>query len=191
MTFVVFEGIDGCGKSTQAVRLATWLRESGVEVVATREPTDGKWGRQCRAWLRGDAEGGPADVLELFIRDRAEHVRTVVEPALARGAFVICDRYLYSTLAYQAAQGLPRAEVRARADSAELPVPDAVIWLRLPVERALARLGLDRERFEREAFLVEVDREYAALGLEAVDAGGAADAVERAVRDRLRALVPE
>lgn len=184
--FLVLEGIDGSGKSEQARRLAAWLEAQGHRVVSTREPTDGDFGRRYRAWARGEFEATPEQVLELFLADRREHLKQVVAPALERGELVVCDRYKHSTLAYQAAQGIDRARLRALFDAPEFLAPDLVLWLRVPVATALARMGASAtERFERAEFLERVEAEYARLGLEAIDASGPVDAVERAIRARV------
>jgi dTMP kinase len=184
--FLVLEGIDGSGKTEQTRRLARWLESSGHRVVSTREPTAGPFGRRYRAWARGEFEASADEVLGFFLEDRREHLKQVVLPALERGETVVCDRYKDSTLAYQAAQGLDRARLRALFDTAEFPKPDLVLWLRLPVPVAIARMGDEAtERFERADFLVRVDEEYERLGLEAIDASGSADDVERAVRARV------
>ena len=188
--FIVLEGIDGSGKSEQSQRLASWLRELGHDVVLTREPTDGAWGRRYRAWARGDSEADPDQVLGFFVEDRREHVAALIRPALDRGAIVICDRYVASTLAYQAAQGLERGALRERMDVEGFPEPDLVMWLRVPVDAALVRLGRHAtERFERRAFLERVDGEYEALGLEPIAAEGSEDEVERALRGRIGPLL--
>ena len=188
--FLVLEGIDGSGKTEQTRRLARWLESRGHRVVSTREPTAGTFGRRYRAWARGEFEATPDQVLGFFLEDRREHLLLVVLPALGRGEIVVCDRYKDSTLAYQAAQGLDRANLRALFDTAEFPAPDLVLWLRVPVPTALARMGdAATERFERADFLLRVDEEYERLGLEAIDASGSADQVERAIRARVeRAL---
>jgi dTMP kinase len=188
--FLVLEGIDGSGKTEQTRRLAAWLEQSGHRVVSTREPTDGDFGRRYRAWARGEFEASPDEVLAMFLADRREHLALVVLPALARGEIVVCDRYKHSTLAYQAAQGLDRARLRALFDTPEFPEPDLVLWLRVPLPVALSRMGANAtERFERAEFLVRVDAEYARLGLDEVDASGAPDAVERAIRTRVEPLL--
>ncbi len=189
-SFLVLEGIDGSGKSEQSRRLAAWLAARGHRVVSTREPTDGPFGRRYREWARGDFEATPDEVLALFLEDRREHLKLVVRPALERGEIVVCDRYRDSTLAYQAAQGLERARLRALFDTPEFPVPDLVLWLRVPIATALARLGAQAtERFERAEFLERVDAEYLRLGLEPIDASGSAADVEHALRARVeRAL---
>ncbi len=188
--FIVLEGIDGAGKSEQIGRLAAWLREAGETVVATCEPTDGIWGRRYREWARGGSEASADEVLQFFVEDRREHVRDVIQPALSRGEVVVCDRYAASTLAYQAAQGVERARLRAIFDAEDFPQPDLELWLRIPVASALARLGeRASERFERAAFLERVDAEYARLGLTEVDAAGTPDEVEAAIRARVERLL--
>ena len=159
-------------------------------VVETREPTDGKWGQRYRAWAGGAAQAEPEEVLRFFVEDRREHVARVIRPALEGGAIVVCDRYVASTLAYQAAQGLERHAVKERIQAERFPEPDLVLWLRLPVDQALARLGSNAgERFEHAAFLGRVDAEYARLGLEEIDASASLDVVARAIQDRVRPLL--
>ncbi|MCP5040801.1 MAG: dTMP kinase [bacterium] len=182
--FIVLEGIDGAGKTEQSRRLAVWLRERGEKVVETREPSDGAWGRRYRSWARGDFEATPLEVLRFFVEDRREHVARVVEPALERGDCVICDRYIASTLAYQAAAGLDRQELQNAFPSDEFPQPDLVLWLQLPIETALARMGATAtERFEKADFLKKVEAEYARLpGLTPIDASGDMDEVQQNLR---------
>ena len=188
--FVVFEGIDGSGKSEQARRLAAALAAEGHRVVSTREPTDGQWGRKYRAWAAGGFEAEPDEVLRWFLADRREHVAQVVGPALERGDVVVCDRYRDSTRAYQAAQGIDRARLEALFAGAEFPEPDLVLWLRVPVATALARMGkAASERFERGDFLLRVDAEYERLGLQAIDGSGTPEDVARAVRARVERVL--
>jgi dTMP kinase len=188
--FVVLEGIDGSGKTTQAKLLATWLRGLGREVLETFEPTDGPWGRRYRAWARGESEATPDEVLRFFVEDRREHVDELIRPALARGAVVICDRYAASTRAYQAAQGVDRARLSSALGAEAFPEPDATLWLRVPVPVAVERMGAAAtERFERADFLARVDAEYAALGLEPIDASGPPDRVHETLRRRVEKLL--
>ena len=137
--FIVLEGIDGTGKSTQAGLLAEWFRSRGREVVASREPTDGPWGRQIRSTaLTGRLS--PQDELELFLKDRREHVEQLIAPALAAGKVVILDRYYFSTMAYQGARGFDPAEIR-RQNEVFAPRPDLLFILDLDVDTALSRIG--------------------------------------------------
>ena len=184
--FLVLEGIDGSGKSEQCRRLCAWLEARGHRVVSTREPTDGPFGRRYREWARGAFEATPDEVLGFFLEDRRAHLKDVVLPALERGEIVVCDRYKDSTLAYQSAQGLDRAQLRALFDAPEFLVPDLVLWLRVPIAVALERMGeREAERFERAEFLERVEAEYARLGLEAIDANASVEVVERAIRQRV------
>ena len=98
---IVFEGIDGTGKSTQLSLLAEYLREKGFAVIETREPTDGQFGQQIRALYTNRNCVSPEQELELFLADRREHVQNVLAPALQEGKIVLCDRYFLSTAAYQ------------------------------------------------------------------------------------------
>ena len=137
--FIVFEGIDGTGKSTQSKRLAEWYRSRGREVVLSREPTDGPWGKK----LRESATTGrlsAEEELECFLNDRREHVEMSIKPALAEGKVVILDRYYFSTMAYQGARGFDPAEIRRR-NEAFAPQPDLLLILDLSVESAHGRIG--------------------------------------------------
>ncbi len=147
---IVFEGIDGTGKSTHIKALKALLEARGIEVVQSYEPTHGTWG----AKLRDSAVTGRLSLeeeIELFIKDRKEHVETLIAPALERGAWVLLDRYYLSMMAYQGARGMDIAAIRALNEEFA-PIPDAVIWLDIPVETALARIG---NRGERDAFEAE------------------------------------
>jgi dTMP kinase len=137
--FIVIEGIDGTGKSTQSKRLAEWFRSRGREVVLSREPTDGPWGKK----LRESATTGrlsAEEELECFLNDRREHVEMSIKPALAEGKVVILDRYYFSTMAYQGARGFDPGEIRLR-NEAFAPQPDLLLILDLSVESAHGRIG--------------------------------------------------
>ncbi len=150
--FVVVEGGEGVGKSTQVQLLASALREAGLDIVVTFEPGDTPAGAQLRAaLLHSDSFlDGRAELL-LMLADRAQHVAEVIRPALARGAVVVCDRYSPSTLAYQGvARDLGVDEIeRLSAWAADGLEPDLVIVLDLPDAVADARVSAVRDRFER------------------------------------------
>lgn len=154
---VAFEGIDGSGKSTQARKLAAHLRETGREVLLTREPTDGPWGRKIRE-ARFTQRLSPEDELHAFIEDRRQHVAEEIAPALARGAVVIIDRYYYSTAAYQGARGLNPQELLA-VNRAFAPKPDVVVLVDVTADQALARItsrGEGQDLFETKSALTAV-----------------------------------
>lgn len=156
--FITLEGIEGCGKSTQARMLAEYLRErSGREVVETREPGGTDVTQRIRSLL-ADASAAldPRAELFLFLADRAHHVATVVGPALARGAIVISDRFSDSTLAYQGyARGHDLELLRDLNTWASYGAqPDLTLWIDCDVElglgRANKRAGGPGDRFEAE-----------------------------------------
>ncbi|MDX8402145.1 MAG: dTMP kinase [Mariprofundaceae bacterium] len=145
--FITFEGIDGCGKTTQLRLLADWLRhEAGLDVVSTREPGGTPLGAEIRRLLLDADRFGtpvPESELLLFLADRAQHVRRVIQPALASYRWVLCDRFSDSTRAYQlAARGLAgRAGIDPLLDFATCGVqPDLTLWFDLPPETALTRV---------------------------------------------------
>ncbi|HEX8311827.1 MAG TPA: dTMP kinase [Chthoniobacteraceae bacterium] len=154
---LVVEGIDGAGKSTVARALAEHCRALGYHVTQSYEPTSGQWG----TLLRQSAKSGrlPLDEeLELFIKDRVEHVETLIRPALARGGIVILDRYYLSTAAYQGARGADPEEILARNEEFA-PKPDLVLLLDFDPAAGLERIRARGDRpddFEGEQALVKV-----------------------------------
>ena len=175
--FVSFEGIDGSGKSSQATLLVERLRAEGRAVVATREPGGTPLGERVRELLLGPHEIVPWAEAALFAAARAQLVADVIRPALERGAWVVVDRFLDSSLAYQgAARGLGIDAVlqlnRAVIGHVE---PDRTFLLHVPADVALARIGSERrDRIEAEGaeFLTRVDRAFEALSVrfERIDA---------------------
>jgi len=162
--FVTFEGVDGSGKSTQAGLLAERLRSEGREVVLTREPGGTPAGERIREILLHGERVAPWAEAALFAAARAQLVDEVIRPALARGADVVSDRYVDSSLAYQ---GLARGlgvervlELNLLATSGLLP--DRTFLILLPPAEAAARRGDEPDRIEREGpeFAEEVDRAY-------------------------------
>ncbi|MCB8955315.1 MAG: dTMP kinase [Nocardioides sp.] len=152
--FVCFEGGEGSGKSTQSGRLATWLESEGYSVVLTFEPGDTEVGRQLRTIVLSPETGAISDRTEalLYAADKSEHVDTVVQPALDRGAVVVTDRYVDSMLAYQGAgRALDPDEVEdvARWATHDLR-PHLTVVLDLEPEHGLGRFA-ERDRIEQES----------------------------------------
>jgi len=195
---LAFEGLDGCGKSTQVAALARALEQAGHELIATREPSDGPAGRRIRSMARSGQRVAPEEELRWFVEDRRAHVAEVIRPALASGRLVLTDRYYLSTVAYQGARGLDAAMILADSE-AEFPLPDLAILLEIEPEVSLARVG-DRGEpldaaFEQREYLERVAANYRALDrpyLARVDARGSEDTVHAAVvscvRDHLGLL---
>ena len=152
--FVVFEGGEGAGKSTQVKRLAAVLEETGCEVVVTREPGATPVGAKIRALLLDPATRlSPRSEALLYAADRAQHVATVVRPALDRGAVVISDRYVDSSLAYQGAgRALPQEEIAGLSRWAtDGLVPDITLLLDIDPAVGLARATGSPDRIEQES----------------------------------------
>jgi len=159
---ITLEGIDGAGKTTQRARIAAWLRRRGFEVVETREPG----GTETAEKLRGVILEGDwrleSEVLVMFAA-RVEHLYAKIIPALERGAFVVCDRFLDSTYAYQGfGKGFPLERLDRLAEWLVTVRPDRTFWLDVPIAIGLARSKrrARTNRFEQEALLTRVREGY-------------------------------
>jgi dTMP kinase len=198
--FIALEGGEGAGKSTQAQRLRAWLEEQGYAVLLTHEPGDTAIGRQLRRIVL-DPESGPmSDRTEtlLYAADKAEHVDQVVAPALARGAVVVTDRYVDSTLAYQAAgRDLDDADVEAIARWATADLrPHLTVLLDLDPAAGLTRFsGRDRIEAESLEFHERVRAMFLRLAAAqperylVVDAREPVEQVELRIRERVEPLL--
>lgn len=160
--FIVFEGIDGAGKSVQTSMLADRLRADGIPFILTAEPSDGPTGRLIKSLqVRVD----PEEETRLFTEDRRHHVQNVVLPALKEGKTVICDRYVYSSVAYQGARGVDPD--RILAENRRFIMPDLIFMLEITVEMALSRIRSGRSQgfsaFEARSNLVLVSSIYQSI----------------------------
>lgn len=135
---IVFEGIDGAGKTTQVNRLREALERAGEIVIQSKEPTDGHWGRLIRESAKG-TRMPLADELHAFVEDRREHLANTVLPALDRGAIVLLDRYFYSTIAYQGARGGDTAAIEQAMEFAA--VPDVVLLIDVDPALGISRIS--------------------------------------------------
>jgi len=156
---IVFEGIDGSGKSTQCRMLADLLNKKGIANISFAEPTLGKWGMKIRQLLAEGRNGiSPDEELEWFMNDRREDVEQNIEPALRAGKVVLMDRYYFSTAAYQGALGFDPQEIKAENEKFA-PVPDRVLVFHNSPEKSLERIESSREgksAFEKRDYLIEV-----------------------------------
>jgi dTMP kinase len=196
--FVTFEGVDGSGKSTQAELLRDTLAAEGREVVLTREPGGTELGERVRKLVLDGPEMTPWAEAALFAAARAELVATVVRPALERGADVVSDRYVDSSLAYQ---GIARGVGVEHVLELNLRVvqglmPDATVLLLLDPAEAGRRAG-ETDRLERAGadFRARVDAAYRELAerfpdrIVALDGGLPADELSEVIRERLRSRI--
>ena len=196
--FVSFEGVDGSGKTTQARLLAEGLRSEGREVVETREPGGTAVGERMRELILGGEALAPWAEAALFTAARAQLVDEVIRPALARGADVICDRYIDSSLAYQ---GLARGLGVERVLELNLLttgglLPDRTFLLLIAPEQAAKRRGDSPDRLEREGdeFVGHVARGYGELArifsqrVVSADGSQPPEYLARLIRGQLRDL---
>jgi dTMP kinase len=140
---IVVEGIDGTGKTTLAHNIYSRLKRRGIPAIFTFEPTDGVWGKKLRHSFSAPARLTPEKELELFDRDREEHVQNIIRPSLRQGKVIVCDRYYFSTMAYQGARGLDPQAIR-KTNESFAPVPDLLILLELDPQRAIKRIRESR-----------------------------------------------
>jgi dTMP kinase len=200
--FIALEGGEGAGKSTQARELSRWLTAEGYDVVLTREPGDTEVGKQLRGIVLDPATGEINHRTEalLYAADKAEHVERVVVPALTRGAVVVTDRYVDSTLAYQGAgRDLTERELEkvARWATGDLR-PHLTVVLDLPPQTGLTRFE-ERDRIEAESIDFHERVRQAFLRLASahsehylvVDARQPVDQIAAAVRERVKPLLEQ
>jgi dTMP kinase len=202
--FLVLEGIDGCGKTTQIEHLRRWLPSSGLmpqgaELLVTREPGGTELGRALRQLLLhppGDAAPEIRSELLLYAADRAQHVAQKIAPALAEGHWVLSDRFTGSTAAYQGyGRGLSLELIDQLATIATAGVvPDLTLHLELPLAESMRRRGhrpADRIEASGEAFLARVSAGFSALarqeGWTSIDASLPPEQVSALLQDALTA----
>jgi len=158
---IVFDGIDGAGKTTQVDLLSQALKGTEITVVTSKEPTDGQWGQKIRQSAM--TERMPLDEeLHAFIMDRKEHIENLIQPALDRGEIVILDRYYYSTICYQGARGEDKVKLRKNVMESALK-PDISFIMdvnpHISQERIEVRDGAPNS-FENIDYLTEVRKVY-------------------------------
>ncbi len=190
---IVFEGTDGTGKSTQLQLLYEVLRRKNYPVIATREPTEGKYGQEIRQLYKNREKYSYEEELELFLADRKEHVDQLLTSALNRGKIILCDRYFLSTAAYQGAIGFDPETVLARNSFA--PDPDLALLFQAPINIGLTRIisgrGETPNDFEQAenlrkvaAIFTAIDRPY----IKKIDATGPIESVHQMVMEHVTAL---
>ena len=200
--FLVLEGIDGCGKTTQLKQLSQWLPDSGLMPAGaplhlTREPGGTPLGQALRELLLHPPQASapsPTAELLLYAADRAQHVEQLIRPALDRGDWVLSDRFSGSTLAYQGdGRGLDASTIRDLERIATAGVtPDLTLWLDLPIAESLRRRQTqtaDRIEAEGTAFLARVAEGFRSLAAERGWAAVAADRTPDQVQQAIRAQV--
>ncbi|MGB0646392.1 MAG: dTMP kinase [Bradymonadia bacterium] len=200
--FIVLEGVDGAGTTTQANRLKSALNSRKLESVVTAQPSDGPIGRLIRSILRGQVTredgqrvGGQA-IAALFAADRSEHIESLIEPLLSKGVHVICDRYYHSSLAYQ---GLEVGTAYVSSLNEPMKTPDIVFFVDVDVDVALRRRderALEDELYEVEAFQSRLREGYLAAfelrdadRMVKIDGNRTVDEVHQLIMEQVNALL--
>ena len=189
---VTIEGIDGTGKSTQACLLLKLLKKKGVDCVQSREPTMGQWGRKIREnAMHKNSHLSAEEELELFVKDRKEHVQELILPSLEEGKVVILDRYYFSSIAYQGARGIDISLIRSR-NEAFAPKPDVCFLLTLPPEVAWERISQrekDLDSFEKRENLLQYHQIFSELREDCIiriDGSCSAEKIHEKIFDSLK-----
>ena len=200
--FISLEGIEGVGKSTNLAFVATTVRSAELEVVTTREPGGTPFGERVRKWILDGDHGQLSAEIEtlLMFAARARHLEQVIEPALATGRWVVCDRFTDATFAYQGGgRGARKTLLESLRNEIQRGLePDLTLLLDAPLEVGLSRISARRpDHFEREQrpFFERVRAAYLALAgelpqrIKVIDAAQPLELVQRQIEAHVRALI--
>ncbi len=197
--FIVFDGLDGSGKGEMIKRLKEHLSEKKLKILVTKEPTDGYYGKEIREILKKekDPKRGAERCLALFVADRKEHLINEVEPFLEQdNAIVICDRYYYSSIAFQHTQGMEMEQVIF--PNMAFKTPDIAFILDLPADAAVKRIdkrGEDKEKFEQLSFMKKLRENFLKLkeviddNIKIIDASKSKDKVFEQIKEEIDKLI--
>lgn len=192
---IVFEGIDGTGKSTHCRLLGDYLESRGIPVRRLFEPTKGTWGMKIRKLLtEGRGDVSPDEELSWFMEDRKEDVEKNIKPGLSKNEIVILDRYYYSTAAYQGALGLDPQWI-CRENETFAPKPDIVFLFTTSPEKCMERIQKSREEksaFERLDYLEKVQQIFESFDdsiIRRIDTSPPSDVVHKQLREKVDAMI--
>ena len=199
--FIVVDGIDGSGKSEMVKLLHNYLYSKSKDygILTTREPTNGKYGRQIRAILERDKnpKTNALKIFELFVSDREEHVNNTILPFLKKKDginIILCDRYYYSTIAFQSMQGLDIKMLIEK--NKRFPKPDIAFIMDLSPETALERIkGRKKEKFEQIEFMNRLRRKFLELprllkdNMEIIDSSQDKETVFEAIKKEMNKII--
>jgi dTMP kinase len=193
MVFIVIEGIDGSGKTTQAKALCESLSKLGYDIVEEREPTDGVIGKFIRQVLGEKVRLDLMSLQLLFVVDRNEHVKAIKHAI--ENSIVICDRYYYSTIAYGEASGIERRYLEDM--NSIFPVPDKTFFIDLSPEKAVERIASSRaktEIFEKLEFMERISKSYSKFtesNIEHIDGDKGITEITEELLSRTKAFLEE
>lgn len=188
---VAFEGVDGAGKTTQAIETCKALQELGYEAVYLKEPSDGPIGRKLREMMVSKVDRDYQEEFELFLQDRQHDVEQNIQPVLKRGGIVCIDRYYISSMAYQGALGLDPGYIRNENEKIA-PQPDLILYFSLPLEESLRRILQSRDggqnQFELREYQERVQTIFEQMDfaqMKRIDASAPPDIVQGNVMERV------
>lgn len=160
--FVVFEGIDGSGKSTLCKAVTELLLKKEIPALSFTEPTNLETGKFLRKFLKGEIELKPEEQIDAFLSDREESLKQNILPALQSGKNVLLDRYMYSTAAYQSGPDLSPETILQKNLERNFRIPDVLFYLNLQPKVALERLSRRKEEKERFETLSQLEKIHSA-----------------------------
>jgi dTMP kinase len=195
--FIVFDGLDGSGKGEMIKRLEKYFIDKKFKVLVTREPTDGDYGKEIKRVLREEKDPlvSAEKCLIFFVKDREDHLTNDILPFLEKGT-VICDRYYYSTLAFQHTQGIDMEKVVFQ--NMNFRTPDITFILDLPADVALERVdkrGEAKEKFEQLEFMKELRQNFLKLkdalddNIKVIDASKSKDEVFEQIKKEIDVII--
>lgn len=195
--FIVFDGLDGSGKGEMIKRLEKYLVSKKFKVLVTREPTDGDYGKEIKRVLREEKDPlvSAEKCFMFFVKDREEHLANEIEPFLKKGT-VICDRYYYSTIAFQHTQGIDMEKIVF--ENMNFRTPDITFILDLPADVALERIdkrGEAKEKFEQLEFMKELRQNFLKLkdalddNIKVIDASKSKDEVFEQIKVEINGVI--
>lgn len=166
--FIVFEGVDGSGKSLMSKLSKKYLIEKGIpeeKIVLTQEPTNSFFGKQIKEIQKKELNplNNAEKCLELYVKDRKNHLRYFIEPALKMNKIILCDRYKYSTFVYQSLQGIKETKIIEMHE--RLRVPELVLVFDVRAKIALKRINIRGalEKFEEKKFMEKVSKKFSEI----------------------------
>ena len=195
--FIVFEGIDGSGKSTQCSLLYNFIKECNMPVKHLAEPTSGEYGQQIRKMLQSGIAAPVEEQIRLFIEDRQQDYKLNIKPCIDNGITIVMDRYFYSNAAYQGSSGITPAEIIRKNSERGFPVPDRVYFIDVAPDEAMkritARTGSGKtELFEKKSFLEEVRKNFLSVIDERfliVDGNRSQDSIFQIIKEDFLSLI--
>lgn len=195
--FIVFEGIDGSGKSTQCDMLYRYISGTGRDVIRLAEPTAGKWGTELRVMLKSGTPPPVKKQIDLFIRDRRDDCEKNIIPAMNKGKTIVMDRYFYSNAAYQGVKGTTSDIIIERNIKEGFPLPDRIYFIDVPAETAMNRIlkrngSGETELFEKKEFLEMVRNNFLSIADEKfliINGEGDEESIFKKIREDYESLV--